>query len=333
MKGLVIHQFGDINTHRVEDFVDPIAGANDVIIDVHAIGLNFPDTLMLKGKYQMWPERPFIPGRDAAGIISSIGANVTDFKIGDRVSCQVLWGAFAEKVKAPETRVFKIPDKLNFSTAAGMVTTYNTAYVAVYERGNVKAGETVLITGASGGVGLAMIELAKAQGAIVVAGVTSKEKGQIAVAHGADHWIDLSVENLYDNLKEQVINAIGENLCDAVFDVVGGKVFDASMRCLAYRGRMVIVGFATLDISMPKGHHILLKNISIIGAPLDINFKKSINVIHTGVRTLFKLWETNQINPAVATIIPLEQITQAIETIENRSAKGKIVVTTDSIRL
>ena len=152
------------------------AGPDDVIIDVHAIGLNFPDTLMLRGKYQMWPDRPFIPGRDAAGIVSSLGANVTTVKIGDRVSCQVLWGAFAEKVKAPETKVFKIPDALDFITAAGMVTTYNTAYIAVYERGNIQHGETVLITGASGGVGMAMVELAKARGAIVIAGVTSKEK-------------------------------------------------------------------------------------------------------------------------------------------------------------
>jgi len=332
MKGLVIHEFGDINSHHVEEFDDPVAGPDDVIIDVHAIGLNFPDTLMLRGKYQMWPDRPFIPGRDAAGIVSSLGANVTTVKIGDRVSCQVLWGAFAEKVKAPETKVFKIPDALDFITAAGMVTTYNTAYVAVYERGNIQHGETVLITGASGGVGMAMVELAKARGAIVIAGVTSKEKGQIAIDHGADHWIDLAVDNLHENVKEQVVNAVGENLCDAVFDVVGGKVFDATMRCLAYRGRMVIVGFATLDISMPKGHHILLKNISIIGAPLDINFKKSIDVIHRGVKTLIKLWEENQIKPAIAKIIPLEQITQAIATIDNRSAEGKIVVSTDALK-
>ena len=154
----------------------------------------------------------------------------------------------------------------------------------VYERGNMQLGETVFITGASGGVGLAMVEMAKVRGATVLAGATFKEKGGLAIAHGADQWIDLSVEDLHQGVKNKVLAEIGENLCQAVFDVVGGKVFDAAMRCLAYRGRMVIVGFATMDISMPKGHHILLKNISIIGAPLDTNFNKSIGVIHRGIK-------------------------------------------------
>jgi len=329
MRGLVIHEFGPIDNHKVEPFDDPVAGTDDVIIDVYAIGLNFPDTLMLQGKYQMWPERPFVPGRDAAGIVSSIGRNVKDIKIGDRVSCQVLWGAFGDKVRAPKDKVFKLPDELDFQTAASMVTTYNTAHVAVYERGDVQPGEIVFITGASGGVGLAMVELAKARGAIVLAGATSKEKGQKAIAHGADYWIDLSVNDLHEEVKSQVIDAIGENLCNVVFDVVGGKVFDSAMRCLAYRGRMVIVGFASLDISIPKGHHILLKNIAVIGAPLDINFKKSINVIHQGVKIIFDLWEKGKIKPEVAQVISLEEIIPAMLSIENGSASGKIVAITN----
>ena len=330
MRGLIIHEFGPISSHYIEDFDDPLASNGEVVVDVHAIGLNFPDTLMVQGKYQMWPERPFVPGRDAAGIISAVGEGVTNFKIGDRVCCQVLWGAFGDKVCAPVSRVFKLPVEIDFVSAAGMITTYNTAHVAVYERGNVQPGETVFITGASGGVGLAMVEMAKARGAIVLAGVTSKEKGDIAIAHGADHWIDLTVKNLHEGVKDQVLAAIGENLCHAVFDVVGGKIFDAAMRCLAYRGRMVIVGFATMDISMPKGHHILLKNITVIGAPLDINFKKSIDVIHRGVDIIFELWKTGKIKPEVGQILPLEDITKAIQSIEERTAPGKIVIITDN---
>lgn len=331
MRGLIIHEFGPINSHQVEDFDDPTAGSGEVVIDVHAIGLNFPDTLMLQGKYQMWPDRPFVPGRDAAGIVSAVGDGVTNLKTGDRVACQVLWGAFGDKVCAPETKVFKLPDELDFVSAASMITTYNTAHVAVYERGNVLSGETVFITGASGGVGLAMVEMAKARGATVLAGATSKEKGDIAIAHGADYWINLDIDDLHQGVKSQVVAAIGENLCEVVFDVVGGKIFDAAMRCLAYRGRMVIVGFATMDISMPKGHHILLKNISIIGAPLDINFKKSIDVIHRGIEIIFDLWKSGKIKPEVAQILPLDKIIPAIQSIENRTAPGKIVITTDRL--
>ena len=231
MRGLIIHEFGPIDSHQVEDFDDPLASAGEVVVDVHAIGLNFPDTLMVQGKYQMWPDRPFVPGRDAAGIVSIVGEGVTNLKIGDRVACQVLWGAFGDKVCAPEAKVFKLPDELDFVNAAGMITTYNTAHVAVYERGNVQPGETVFITGASGGVGLAMVQMAKARGATVLAGATSKEKGDIAIAHGADYWIDLGIDDLHQGIKNQVITAIGKNLCEVVFDVVGGEIFDAAMRC------------------------------------------------------------------------------------------------------
>ncbi|MEE2999451.1 MAG: NADPH:quinone oxidoreductase family protein [Pseudomonadota bacterium] len=328
MEGLVIHEFGPINSHKVEEFKDPLAGKGEVVVDVHAIGLNFPDTLMVQGKYQMWPDRPFVPGRDAVGVISGVGNDIETLKIGDRVACQVLWGAFGTKVCAPEAKVFKLPDEVDFVSAAGMITTYNTAHVAVYERGNVQSGETVFITGASGGVGLAMVEMAKARGATVLAGATSKEKGNIAIKHGADYWIDLSVDDLHEGVKNQVIAAVGEDLCEVVLDVVGGKVFDAAMRCLAYRGRMVIVGFATMDISMPKGHHILLKNISIIGAPLDINFKKSIDVIHRGVEIIFDLWKSGKIKPEISQIISLNEIIPAIQSIADRTAPGKIVITT-----
>jgi len=233
VRGLIIHEFGPIDSHQVEDFDDPLASAGEVIVDVHAIGLNFPDTLMVQGKYQMWPDRPFVPGRDAAGIVSVVGEGVTNLKIGDRVACQVLWGAFGDKVCAPEAKVFKLPNELDFVSAAGMITTYNTAHVAVYERGNVQPNETVFITGASGGVGLAMVEMAKARGATVLAGATSKEKGDIAIAHGADYWIDLGVDDLHEGVKSQVVTAIGKNLCEVVFDVVGGEIFDAAMRCVA----------------------------------------------------------------------------------------------------
>lgn len=328
MRALTINEFGPLDSHAIEDRPAPVPGPDEVLIEVHAIGLNFPDTLMLQGKYQMRPDRPFTPGRDCAGVVLEAGKDVTRCKPGDRVSAQLPWGAFAEEAVAPEARVFKLPDEIDFETAAGMVTIYNTAYIAIVQRGQVQPGETVFITGASGGVGLAMVELAKAQGATVLAGATSKEKGDVAISHGADAWIDLSVADPHDGVKAQVAAATGGKLCSAAFDVVGGEIFDAAMRCVAYRGRMVIVGFATMNISMPKGHHILLKNISVIGAPLDIHFKNEPEVLHGASEYLFGLYKAGKIKPHISKVYPFDEIVPALEAIQNRQVTGKIVVNT-----
>ncbi len=328
MRGLLVREFGPLDSHKIEELPTPKLGDEDVLIDVHAIGLNFPDTLMLQGKYQTRPDRPFVPGRDAAGVVRAVGRRVTRCKVGDRVSAQVTWGAFAEQLAAPQSRVFVLPDDIDFATAAGMVTIYNTAYIAVFARGNVQPGETVFVTGASGGVGLAMVELAKVRGATVLAGATSKQKGELCKAHGADHWIDLSVPDLHEGVRAQVAKITGDKLCNAVFDVVGGKVFDAAMRCVGYKGRMVIVGFATMDISMPKGHHILLKNISVIGAPLDIHFKMEPELIHRAVAELFELHRKGKIRPEITERFPLERIHDAMNKIASRRAVAKLVLTT-----
>lgn len=328
MRALMVNEFGPLDSHSLEEQPTPELAPDEVLIEVHAIGLNFPDTLMLQGKYQMRPDRPFTPGRDCAGLVKAVGGKVTRCKPGDKVSAQVPFGAFAEELAAPEARVFVLPDGIDYETAAGMVTIYNTAYVAVVLRGDVQPGETVLITGASGGVGLAMVELCKARGATVLAGATSKEKGDIAIAHGADAWIDLSVEDKHNSIKEQAAAATDGKLCTAVFDVVGGEIFDAAMRCVAYKGRMVIVGFATMNISMPKGHHILLKNIAVIGAPLDIHFKNEPEVMYEGVDWLFGLLKDGKIKPHISKVYPLEEITDALAAIQNRQVTGKVVVTT-----
>jgi NADPH2:quinone reductase len=155
MRALVVREFGPLHSHQIEEFADPKIGERDVLIDVKAIGLNFPDTLMLQGKYQTRPDRPFVPGRDASGVVLAIGPKVTRVRQGDRVIAQVTTGAFAEKLASPEARCFRMPDSMDFVSGAGMVTIYNTAYVAVVIRAQIKPGETVLVTGASGGVGLA----------------------------------------------------------------------------------------------------------------------------------------------------------------------------------
>lgn len=328
MRALVVHEFGPLDSHRIEDAPPPTISDGDVLIDVHAIGLNFPDTLMLQGKYQTRPERPFVPGRDASGVVRAVGKAVTRVKPGDRVIAQVATGAFAEQLAAPESRCFVMPSGMSFETGAGMVTIYNTAYVAVVIRGKVRAGETVLVTGASGGVGLAAVQVAKAKGARVLAGVTSREKGSVATASGADHLVDLAAPNLRDNLREQVFAVTDGKGADAVFDPVGGDVFDAALRAVAYAGRMVIVGFASGRIPEVKGHYILLKNIAVLGAPLDIHFKMEPLVMDAAVADLFRMFEAGEIRPEIMAVYPLEQIHTAMELIMGRKVKGKIVLST-----
>jgi NADPH2:quinone reductase len=328
MRALVVHEFGPLDSQKVEDWPDPKIGDHDVLIDVHAIGLNYPDTLMLQGKYQTRPDRPFVPGRDAAGVVAATGAKVARVKKGDRVIAQVATGAFAEKLAAPEARCFRMPDSLDFASGAGMVTIYNTAYVAVVIRGQVKAGDTVLVTGASGGVGLAAVQIARAKGARVLAGVTSKEKGKVALASGADALIDLSAPDLRENLREQVFALTDKRGVNVVFDPVGGDVFDAALRAVGYAGKMVIIGFASGRIPEVKGHYILLKNISVVGAPLDIHFKMEPEVMDAAVADLFRMYEKKEIKPEIMATFPLEDIHKAMDLIVSRKVAGKLVLTT-----
>jgi NADPH2:quinone reductase len=328
MRALVVHEFGPLHSHQVEELADPKIGERDVLIDVKAIGLNFPDTLMLQGKYQTRPDRPFTPGRDASGVVLAIGPTVTRVRKGDRVIAQVTTGAFAEKLAAPEARCFRMPDSMDFVTGAGMVTIYNTAYVAVVIRAQMKPGETVLVTGASGGVGLAAVQIARAKGARVLAGVTSKEKGQVALASGAEALIDLSAPDLRESLRDQVFALTDNRGVDAVFDPVGGDVFDAALRAVGYAGRMVIIGFASGRIPEVKGHYILLKNIAIVGAPLDIHFKMQPDAMDAAVADLFRMYEKGEIKPEIMATYALDDIHKAMDLIVGRKVKGKIVLTT-----
>ena len=328
MRAVVVHEFGPIESHKLEEVDPPGVGDDEVLIDVHAIGLNFPDTLMVQGLYQTRPDRPFVPGRDAAGVVSATGTNVTRCTVGDRVIAQVTYGAYGEQLVAPEARCFVMPDAMDFATGAAMVTVYNTAYVAAVVRGRVVAGETVLVAGASGGVGLACVEVAKAKGATVIAGVTSTEKGALAKAHGADHAIDLSAADLRESLRQQVFDVTDGRGVDMVLDPVGGDVFDAGLRALAYAGRMVIIGFASGRIPETKGHYILLKNIAIVGAPLDIHFRMEPQTMDAAVADLLGMFERGEIKPELQATYPLEDFQTALGRFAAHEIKGKIVLTT-----
>lgn len=324
MKALVVEQFGPVDSHRIQEVRDPELKPDTVLVDVKAMGLNYPDLLMLQGKYQTRPETPFVPGRDAAGEVAQ--SDSSSFKPGDRVMVQVATGAFAQKILAPVERCYPMAKGMGFVEAASMVTPYNTAYVAVVFRSQLKPGERVLVTGASAGVGLAITEIAKAKGAYVIAAV-SKDKADVALKHGADATVDSRAANLKDSLRSQVYELTAGKGVDIVFDVVGGEVFDAALRTLAFAGRMVVIGFASGSIPAAKCNYILLKNLSVIGAPLDIHFKERPQWMREATADLARMYDAKEIRPEVQATYPLGEFVKAARLIEEHKLKGRVVLT------
>ena len=265
MKALVVRKFGASDALQVEEWSVPAPGAGEVLVDVRAAGINFPDLLVIDGKYQFLPPLPFVPGKECSGVVNAVGAGVTSVKPGDRVLVQVEFGAYAQQVTTKAVNCHVLPVAISFPEAAAMGLTYNTAHFALVERAQLKPGEIVLVTGAAGGVGMATVQVAKALGAVVLAAVSSPAKAAAAKAAGADHVIDTSVADLREKLREQVFAAVGKRGVDIVVDNVGGDVFDACMRAVAWCGRMVIVGFAGGRIPEIKAGHLLVKNIAAIG--------------------------------------------------------------------
>jgi NADPH2:quinone reductase len=333
MRAVLVNEFGPIASHAVATVAEPAIGDDEVLIENHAIGLNFPDALMLQGKYQKRPNRPFVPGRDCAGVVTAVGAGVTRCRPGDRVVAQVFTGAFGETVAAPEKRCFVLPEGVAFEDAAAMITPFDTAWVAVHIRGEVKAGQTVMVTGAAGGVGVAAIQLLKARGATVLAAVSSPEKAELAKANGADGVIDTNaqdVDALKTHLKQQVGNLTGGSEgrgCDVVIDTVGGDLFEASLRVLRFAGKLVIVGFAAGAIPAAKANYLLYNNLTVMGAPLDIHFDQAYAEIERGVNAWLGLLAAGKIRSNISARYPLEDFAQAFDEITGRRVLGKVVLT------
>lgn len=332
MRAIVVREFGPIASHELEDRPKPTPGDGEVLIEAHFIGLNFPDALMLQGKYQKKPQPPFVPGRDCAGIVHAVGAGVTRCKPGDRVVAQLFKGAFAEWVAAPQERCFVLPDEVALDDAAAMMTPFNTAWVAVDIRANVQASDTVMVTGAAGGVGTAVTQLCKARGATVLAAVSSTEKGEFAKQNGADIAIDTNAGDaaaLKSHLKEQVEAATGAaegRGCDIVIDTVGGDLFDASLRVLRFAGKLVIVGFSDGAIPAAKANYLLYNNLAVMGAPLDIHFSNAFSEIENGVQTWLGLMAKGKLNANISRRYKLEDFVEAFAQITGRRVKGKVIL-------
>lgn len=328
MKALVVKQFGALDSMMLEDVANPQPGADEALVDVHAASVNFPDLLVIQGKYQVLPALPFSPGKECAGIVNAVGANVTRVKPGDRVLIQIEHGGYAEQVVTKAVNCHVIPHAMSFTEAAAMGLTYMTAHFALVERANIKAGESVLVTGAAGGVGLATVQVAKALGATVLAAVSSAEKAAAAKAAGADHIINTGVENLRDSLRDQVYAAVGKGGVDVVVENVGGDVFDACLRAIAWSGRIIVVGFAGGRIPEVKAGHLLVKNISLIGLQFS-NYRDRQPEKCLAVREqLFDLYRAGKLKPYVMATFPFARYMEALALVRDRKVIGKVVLTT-----
>ncbi len=329
MKALVAKQFGALDTLVIEERPAPVPGAGEVRVDVRAAGVNFPDLLVIGGTYQHLPPLPFIPGKECAGVVNAVGAGVKLIKPGDRVMVQIEHGAFAQQVVAKEMQCHVIPAALDFASAAALGLTYMTAHFALVERAQLKPGEVVLVTGAAGGVGLATVQIAKALGATVLAAVSSPDKAAAAKASGADHIIDVSVADLKNNLREQVYAAVGKRGADVILDNVGGDVFDAALRAIAWSGRMLVIGFTSGRIPEIKAGLILVKNISVIGMQISDYRDRQPGKFRAVRQQLLDMCSAGKLRPHVMAAFPLERYAEALALVKDRKVIGKVVLTTN----
>ncbi len=328
MKALIVKQFGALDSMTLEDVASPQPGEGEVQVDIKAASVNFPDLLVIQGKYQVLPPLPFSPGKECAGIVKSIGAKVTRVKPGDRVLVQIEYGGYAQQVVTKAVNCHVFPEAMSFTEAAAMGLTYMTAHFALVERAGIKAGESVLVTGAAGGVGLATVQVAKALGATVLAAVSNAEKAAAAKAAGADYIIDTGVENLRDGLRDQVYAAVGKRGVDVVVENVGGDLFDACLRAIAWSGRIIVVGFAGGRIPEVKAGHLLVKNISLIGLQFS-NYRDRQPEKCLAVREqLFDLYRAGKLKPYVMATFPLANYMEALALVRDRKVIGKVVLTT-----
>jgi NADPH:quinone reductase len=308
----------------VEDVASLPIKDGAVRIAVHAVGINFADLLLISGTYQEKPPFPFTPGMEVSGTVDEVGAGVSSLKVGDRVMALTGTGAYAEEVVIDANRVYKIPDKMDFVSAAGFPVTYGTSHGAFDWRAHLKAGEWLLVFGAAGGVGLTAVEIGKAMGAKVIACANGPEKLAIAQEHGADHLIDYSKEDI----RERVKAITGGRGADVVYDPVGGDAFDASLRSIAWGGRLIVIGFASGRIPQAPANILLVKNIDVIGFYWGSYQVRKPELLRDSYAKLFRWYEEGKLKPHTSAQLDLKDVAKAMELLRQRKSTGKVVLTT-----
>ncbi|MFZ6672431.1 NADPH:quinone oxidoreductase family protein [Undibacterium sp. Xuan67W] len=322
MKAVLCKAWGLPDTLVVEELPDLVAGAGQVVIDVKAAGVNFPDVLIIQNKYQFKPELPFTPGSELSGVVRAVGEGVSKINVGDKVIAFIGHGAFAQQVLAPAQAVMPMPPGMDFDTAAAITLTYGTSHHAVVDRAQLKAGETMLVLGAAGGVGLAAIEIGKALGARVIAAASSDEKLAICKEHGADLTINYSTEDLREAIKA----ATDGKGPDVIYDPVGGIYAEPAFRSIAWRGRYLVIGFANGEIPKLPLNLTLLKGASLVGVFWGEFAKREPKANMAAMRELMGWLAEGKIKPHISGRYALKDTSIALNDIAARKVTGKVVI-------
>ena len=320
MKAIVCNNFGPIQDIEYKEVDQPKLDDDSVIIDVKSVGVNFPDGLLVQGKYQLKPETPFIPGMEVAGEIMKTGQHVSNFKIGDRVAALSQLNGYAEQTLVKEASVFKIPENMSFDDSCALLCAYGTSHYALKQRGKLQKGELLVVLGASGSTGLAAIQIGKIMGAKVIAVASNEEKQKIA----KDNGVDLSIG--YDNLKEELKTISDGKGVDVIFDPVGGDVFETVARTMARNGRLLVIGFASGTIPKLAVNLALVKEFSVVGVFWGAFTRGEPEEYKENMIELFHWYENKLIKPLVDEKFPLSEASMVLEKILSRGAKGKIIL-------
>jgi NADPH2:quinone reductase len=326
MRAYQVVDFGPPSALRISEIEGPSPGEHEILVDVAAAGVNFPDTLVVSGRYQILPERPFVPGKEIAGVVRAVGAGVSGFARGDRVLSQLEHGAFAEQALVKPEDTFHLPDGLGFSEATAMGLVYQTAYFALRDRAGLRPGETVLVGGAAGGVGVAGIQLAKAFGARVLAAVRKPEQAEFVRTCGADAVVNIGGGNLREELRAQIFAETGGAGVDVVLDPVGGEFFSAALRALAWCGRLVVIGFVAGDIPSVKANYLLVKNISVSGLQWSDYRERVPERVAEAQAEIFRLWKSGALLPPITKTFAFEELPAALDLIGQGQITGKAAI-------
>lgn len=323
MKAWQVVEWCEPEQMQFNDIPPPEPQAGEIRIKNHAAALNFFDILQIQGKYQIKPPFPFTPGADIAGTVDAIGSDISDFAVGDRVQASATTGGFAEYSLAKAHRAFKIPDRMSFEEAAAMLVVYQTSLFCLKERGWLQSGEWLLVHAGAGGVGMSAVQIGKAMGARVIATAGSDEKLEFCKAQGADFALNYRDAAWLEEVKK----ITGGHGADVIYDPVGGDVFDLSTKCIAFAGRLLVVGFAGGRIPTIAANRILLKNMSVVGCFWGAHIERYPDYLKTSQAELFEMYEADKIKPIVSKAYPLTDVVTALRDLAERRTTGKVVLT------
>ncbi|WP_214367778.1 NADPH:quinone oxidoreductase family protein [Pseudonocardia sp. H11422] len=327
MRAVTVHEFGNLDKAGVEEREDPRPGDGEVLVEVRAAPVNYVDLVTFRGEYQFKPALPYVPGKGPSGVVRAVGAGVAGLAPGDRVLAMAEYGGYAELVAVDHRQAYRLPDALSFVDAASMSLGFDTAWMALRDRARIRPGETVLVLGATGAVGLAAVQLARAMGArLVLAGVSRPERFSAAAAAGADAMVDLSRPDLRNSVREQVLAATGGEGVDIVIDPLGGDPFDGAVRSLAWRGRLVVIGFAAGRIPVLKANYPLLKNIEVSGLQISDYRKRLPELVAECYREVFAFHQQGLVTAPPSTTVALAEWKTAFRTVDAGGATRRQVL-------